>query len=178
MSQLKVGLAVFLSRSPALTDKLAKLGIHRTLDLVLHLPLRYQDETHLYPIADLLPGQRCRSRPRRPRQHRLQAAQDAERRKMTRRRRASCIRFLHFYPSQASCPAGRNLPLYRRSARRLSWAEMVHPRRFVKAGDDTPLARRSRRCTPPPQGLGQATLRKWSRARCKRRSKIPCPPPG
>ena len=32
-------------------DKFAALGIANELDLVLHLPLRYEDETHLYPIA-------------------------------------------------------------------------------------------------------------------------------
>ena len=31
--------------------RLAKLGIASKFDLVLHLPLRYDDETHLYPIV-------------------------------------------------------------------------------------------------------------------------------
>ncbi|MFP5403297.1 MAG: ATP-dependent DNA helicase RecG, partial [Gammaproteobacteria bacterium] len=43
--------------SPALADKLARLGLRRDADLVLHLPLRWEDETRLTPIRDLLPGE-------------------------------------------------------------------------------------------------------------------------
>ena len=43
--------------SPALAAKLAKLGLTRDADLVLHLPLRWEDETRITPIRDLLPGQ-------------------------------------------------------------------------------------------------------------------------
>jgi ATP-dependent DNA helicase RecG len=34
-------------------EKLVRLGIADEFDLVLHLPLRYEDETHLYPINDV-----------------------------------------------------------------------------------------------------------------------------
>jgi len=37
----------------ATQEKLAKLGIADEFDLMLHLPLRYDDETHLYPIGDV-----------------------------------------------------------------------------------------------------------------------------
>jgi len=36
--------------------KLAKIGLHTVQDLLLHLPLRYEDRTQLYRISDLLPG--------------------------------------------------------------------------------------------------------------------------
>lgn len=36
--------------------KLAKLGLVNLQDLLLHLPLRYEDQTHLYTINELLPG--------------------------------------------------------------------------------------------------------------------------
>src|SRR6266567_7307838 len=39
-----------------LADKLARLGIARDADLVLHLPLRYEDHTRLVPLASLQPG--------------------------------------------------------------------------------------------------------------------------
>jgi len=38
-------------------ERLAKLGIHCKFDLVLHLPLRYDDETRLYPLNEAPPGQ-------------------------------------------------------------------------------------------------------------------------
>ena len=39
-----------------LLARLAKLDIHRPEDLLLHLPLRYEDETRLTPIAAAQPG--------------------------------------------------------------------------------------------------------------------------
>ena len=44
----------FPGLAPA-AGKLAKLGLETIQDL-LHLPLRYEDRTRLYPINDLLPG--------------------------------------------------------------------------------------------------------------------------
>jgi ATP-dependent DNA helicase RecG len=41
---------------PALLEKLNALGIHTILDLLFHLPLRYQDRTRLTPIAALRHG--------------------------------------------------------------------------------------------------------------------------
>lgn len=41
---------------PALSARLATLGIHSILDLLFHLPLRYQDRTRLTPIAALRHG--------------------------------------------------------------------------------------------------------------------------
>ena len=43
--------------SKAVVEKLGKLGIARKFDLVLHLPLRYYDETALCPITDVMPGE-------------------------------------------------------------------------------------------------------------------------
>src|SRR5579859_5553452 len=44
---------------PALVESLARLGLHRMQDLWFHLPLRYEDRTHLTPLADLRPGMRA-----------------------------------------------------------------------------------------------------------------------
>ena len=41
---------------PALKEKLHKLGLMRSDDLVLHLPIRYEDETALTSIANALGG--------------------------------------------------------------------------------------------------------------------------
>ena len=37
----------------ALSDKLAKIGIHNIQDLLFHLPLRYQDRTRITPVGSL-----------------------------------------------------------------------------------------------------------------------------
>ncbi|AWK15207.1 ATP-dependent DNA helicase RecG [Candidatus Fukatsuia symbiotica] len=36
--------------------KLARMGLETVQDLLLHLPVRYEDRSHLYQISDLLPG--------------------------------------------------------------------------------------------------------------------------
>ena len=45
------------SDSNTLADKLARLGIAREEDLVLHLPLRYEDHTRLVPLARVKVGE-------------------------------------------------------------------------------------------------------------------------
>lgn len=41
---------------PRLAEKLAAMGIHQVQDLLFHLPLRYQDRTHITPINALIEG--------------------------------------------------------------------------------------------------------------------------
>lgn len=41
----------------ALAEKLAKISIHTVQDLLFHLPIRYQDRTHISPIGSLFVGQ-------------------------------------------------------------------------------------------------------------------------
>jgi ATP-dependent DNA helicase RecG len=41
---------------PAQAAKLARLGLENLQDLLLHLPLRYEDRTRLYAINDVSPG--------------------------------------------------------------------------------------------------------------------------
>ena len=38
---------------------LEKLGLRRDIDLALHLPLRYEDETRITPIAQAREGDTC-----------------------------------------------------------------------------------------------------------------------
>ena len=87
-------------RNSAIQEKLARLGIADEFDLVLHLPLRYEDETHLYPIRDL-PAQKTAQvegividnkvmyRPRRQLVCRVDDGSGV-----------LCMRFLNFYGSQ------------------------------------------------------------------------------
>jgi ATP-dependent DNA helicase RecG len=44
---------------PSLQEKLGRLGVHRVLDLLLHLPLRYQDRTRVVPLRALSPEAEC-----------------------------------------------------------------------------------------------------------------------
>ncbi|MEE8305371.1 MAG: OB-fold nucleic acid binding domain-containing protein, partial [Candidatus Tectomicrobia bacterium] len=44
---------------PSLQGKLARLGIFRTTDLLLHLPMRYQDRTRLVPLREVRAQTEC-----------------------------------------------------------------------------------------------------------------------
>ena len=139
---------------------LHKLGLKRDIDLALHLPLRYEDETRNIPIGRAREGgtvqvegvvldHRVETRPRR--QLVVRIADDSG--ELT-------LRFLHFYPSQQKAmPVGQRVRV--RGELRVGFfgKEMVHP--VVKAvTEDTPLAQAMTPVYPASAQLPQAYLRK------------------
>ncbi|MEL0162913.1 MAG: hypothetical protein VW842_08555 [Halieaceae bacterium] len=44
---------------PKLQESLGRLGIFRLLDLLIHLPARYQDRSKVTPLAELRAGDDC-----------------------------------------------------------------------------------------------------------------------
>ncbi len=138
---------------------LARLGLHGPDDLVLHLPLRYEDETRLVPIGSLVHGSSAQ----------IQAT--VTRAEVTRGRRALQVwvndgtgelqlRFLHFYPSQLTqLQPGRLVRAYGELRVGLFGREMVHPR-YRMVSEDTPLPDRLTPVYSTVAGLGQATLRR------------------
>jgi ATP-dependent DNA helicase RecG len=148
-----------LVAGPAAREKLARLGIHSRFDLVLHLPLRYEDETRLTPLAEAGTGEPV-----------LVEAEVVESEVKYRPRRALVVkctdgrselwlRFLNFYPSQVKQMApGRRLRLYGEVRPGFFGAEMVHPK--VRVVDEaTPLPTSLTPVYPTTAGLSQANLR-------------------
>ena len=45
-----------LAEGAAIAERLAKIDVFSPADLILHLPLRYEDETRLTMLADVRPG--------------------------------------------------------------------------------------------------------------------------
>jgi ATP-dependent DNA helicase RecG len=144
----------------ATAARLDKLGIRTWDDLVLHLPLRYEDETRLTPIADLRPGV--------PAQVEAEIVESAvqyrPRRQLVVRVRDAggelVLRFLNFYGSQLKQLAiGRRLRIFGEPRGGFLGDEMVHPRyRLVAGGEALPEAMTP--IYPTTAGLAQATLRK------------------
>ncbi|HTN94228.1 MAG TPA: ATP-dependent DNA helicase RecG [Gallionella sp.] len=146
--------------SAATLSKLAKLGIHHRADLLLHLPLRYEDETHLVPIDTLQPGMTAQVqgiithcdiafRPRRTLVCRLRDNGGE-----------LYLRFLNFYPSQQKQLAvGQQIRAVGETRMGHYGLEMVHPKcRVVE--DDTPLQLSLTPVYPTTAGLAQSVLRK------------------
>jgi ATP-dependent DNA helicase RecG len=143
-----------------LKSRLAKIGLVRDWDYVLHLPLRYEDETSITPIAALVPG--------------VEAQVEGEvlsaevvargRRQLSATLRDASglvqLRFLHFYPSQVKQLAvGRRVRAYGAMRAGYSGSEMVHPR--VRAADEQrPLPAALTPVYPAGEGIAQPWLRK------------------
>jgi ATP-dependent DNA helicase RecG len=137
-----------------------RMGLLRDIDLALHLPLRYEDETRLTPIGELNHGQaaqcegvivdaRVELRPRRQFIARLRDGSGE-----------LVLRFLHFYPShQKALAAGSQVRVRGEVRGGFFGHEMVHPV-FKSVGDDTPLATSLTPVYPTTAALPQAYLRK------------------
>ncbi|MEK8069140.1 DEAD/DEAH box helicase, partial [Burkholderia contaminans] len=142
-------------------DKLAKLGLTRSIDLVLHLPMRYEDETTLTPIGELLPGGIAQTEgvvfdnevAYRPRRQLVVKIQDEDGEHLV-------LRFLNFYGSQVKQMAvGQRLRVRGDVRGGFFGMEMVHPAvRVVEA--DAPLPQVLTPVYPSTAGVSQAYLRK------------------
>ena len=139
--------------------KLEKLGIRTHRDLVLHLPLRYEDETKLTALKDVRPGEPA-----------LLEAEVVESKveyrgrrtlvvKLTDGERELWLRFLNFYPSQAKQFApGKRVRLFGEVRSGFFGDEMVHPKYRI-VGKDTPLSKSLTPVYPTTAGLSQSQLK-------------------
>jgi ATP-dependent DNA helicase RecG len=153
------------SASPAAAPKasaaqqaLHKLGLHRDIDLALHLPLRYEDETRIVKLADAREGDAAQIEGEvtacevayRPRRQLLVTLNDGT---------DSCVlRFFNFYPSQQKAMAVGTRIRARGELRGgfLGWT-MMHPHTKA-AGGHLPTALTP--VYPTVAGLPQPYLRK------------------
>jgi len=143
--------------------KLAKLGIRNRFDLVLHLPLRYEDETQLVRIDDLQTGVDCQVEGEiihsevafRPRRSLICQLKDDS--------GILFLRFLNFYPSQQKQLAtGKRIRAFGEARMGYFGMEMVHPK-CRSAGNNTPLKQSLTPVYPTTAGLPQTTLTKLIR---------------
>ncbi|MFZ2650759.1 MAG: ATP-dependent DNA helicase RecG [Burkholderiaceae bacterium] len=139
---------------------LEKLGLLRDIDLALHLPLRYEDETRIVPISQLRDGsvaqvegvvRDCQVQVRARRQLVVRIHDGSH---------DLVLRFLHFYAStQRSFAAGQRVRVRGEARGGFFGLEMVHPS-FKRVDTDTPLASALTPVYPSSAQLPQAYLRK------------------
>ena len=156
--------------SDALAARLARIGLVDEHDCVLHLPLRYEDETRVVALADARDGDtvqieaivRDHAIQYRPRRQLVVHVDDANAR--APHDAGLTLRFLHFYGSQVRhFETGSRLRI-RGEVRGGGFGavfgrEMIHPRYGVVEAD-TPLPDRLTPVYPSGVGLGQAPLRR------------------
>ena len=146
--------------SKPLVANLSKLGIHNIQGLLLHLPLRYIDETHITAVRDLRAGVASQLEGEivhaevtyKPRKALIARLEDAS--------GQLTLRFLHFYPSQiAALKVGSKLRVYGEVRSGYFGYEIVHP--TCKAvGEKTMVAETLTPVYPTVAGLTQGSLRK------------------
>jgi ATP-dependent DNA helicase RecG len=159
---------------PAIRNRLRKLGLERQQDLVLHLPLRYEDETRITGIAEApfdvpvqVEGELLDISVRRaPRRQLVARVSDA-----SGERSILDLRFLSFYGSQQRAlevarDQGRRLRIFGEIRHGLHGREMVHPRYRILAEAEA-LPQSLTPVYPTTAGLTQSALRKLiGGARC------------
>jgi ATP-dependent DNA helicase RecG len=137
---------------------LARMGLARDIDLALHLPLRYEDETQIVKLRDAREGDTAQIEGvvtaceivYRPRRQLMVTVEDGT---------DTCVlRFFTFYPSQQRALAVGTKVRLRGELKGgfLGW-QMVHPS-FKPAGGDLPTALTP--VYPTVAGLPQTYLRK------------------
>ncbi len=152
------------AKTPAnkLEDKFAKLGLRSEMDFVLHLPMRYEDETEVTSMRDagfrggsmvqvegLVTACDVQYRPRR--QLVVTIADDTSQ---------VVLRFLHFYGSQISQMAvGMRVRARGELRHGFFGAEMVHPA-YKVVNEGAPLPTALTPVYPAGEGVSQTMLRK------------------
>ncbi|MGN6703867.1 MAG: ATP-dependent DNA helicase RecG [Burkholderiaceae bacterium] len=155
------------SRSPTV-ERLAKLGLRTDMDLVLHLPMRYEDETTVVPIRDAnaMAGRignhvvqvegvvaTCEVQFRPRRQLVVTIADDSGGDPLW-------MRFLNFYGSQAKqLAAGTRVRARGEIRHGFFGAEMVHPS-YKVVEEGAPLPDALTPVYPAGEGLSQTILRR------------------
>jgi ATP-dependent DNA helicase RecG len=146
---------------PRLAERLHRLGMHSIEDVLLHLPLRYQDRTRITPIAQLRPGEEAQveaevlsseisSRGRRVLLCHLRDASGS-----------LLLRFFHFSPAQQQWlgQPGTRLRCFGEVRQGYSALEMIHPECRRLDADAPPATDRLTPFYPATAGLQQFTLR-------------------
>ncbi|WP_374518413.1 ATP-dependent DNA helicase RecG [Undibacterium squillarum] len=144
------------------SEKLAKLGLRKDIDFLLHLPMRYEDETRILTIAEaslrggsqvqiqgVVTHQEVQYRPRRQLVVKLEDESGE-----------IYLRFLNFYGSQTKQLAtGASVRARGELRHGFFGAELVHPT-YKIVQDDTPLPTALTPVYHSGEGVPQALLRK------------------
>ena len=149
--------------SEAMQRKLARIGLQTEADLLLHLPLRYEDETRVVPLGPGPWGEavqvevlvRSAEIQMRPRRQLVVQCDDAGGSAQT-----LTLRFFSFYPSQQAVFApGTRLRAFGEIRHGFHGLEMVHPR-FHEVAESEPLPEGLTPIYPTTAGVTNNALRK------------------
>ena len=146
---------------PKVAEKLQRLDVHTQDDLLFHLPLRYQDRSHVYPIGSLRAGMECQ----------IAGEIQLSEIKFGRGRMLLCrisdgtgfitLRFFHFSNAQKNqFKRGVRILCFGEVRRGKVGFEMAHPEyQFIKENEEIILDENLSPIYPTTEGVHQLTLR-------------------
>ncbi len=147
---------------PAATElKFKKIGLIQPFDFVLHLPIRYEDETKIIKIAELEIGQTAQIEGEiifaeisfRPRKSLICQLKDET--------GIIFLRFLNIYPSQEKqLGRGKKVRILGEVREGYYGLEMIHPKCHI-SNENIQLKQSLTPIYPTTAGLSQSTLRKY-----------------
>jgi len=146
---------------PKVAEKLQRLDIHNQEDLLFHLPLRYQDRSHIYPIGSLRAGMECQITG----EVQLSEIKYGRGRMLLTRLSDGTgfitLRFFHFSNAQKNqLKRGAKLLCYGEVRRGKVGFEMAHPEyQFIKENEVPVLDENLSPIYPTTEGVHQLTLR-------------------
>ncbi len=148
-----------IQKKPTPAQLLERLGLVKDMDFIVHLPLRYEDQTQIHEIASLAIGEYAQIEATVTQQTLLQHPRKQLHALVRDHSGELLVRLLHFYPSQIKQFAEGSFLRLRGEVRRgfNTALEMVHPK-VTQAG--TPLAATLTPIYPTTDGLSQPALRK------------------
>ena len=147
---------------PKVAEKLQRLDIYSQQDLLFHLPLRYQDRSHIYPIGSLRAGE----------ERQISGEVQLSEIKFAKQRMLLCrisdgtgfitLRFFHFSNAQKEqLKRGAKLLCYGEVRRGKAGLEMAHPEYKHITGDEAlVLDDKLSPIYPTTEGVHQLSLRK------------------
>ena len=152
--------------APSPPEGLKKIGLHRWVDVVLHFPLRYENESQVVTLADVVPGQFAQVQVQvvssrvvfRPRRMLLVEVEDAT--------GSAMLRFIYFKEAQKNAyRPGLQFRVLGEARRSLAGLEFIHPRMRLGWCDPSTLQEQPMVAVyPTAAGLPQATLRRAVKA--------------
>ena len=157
---LEQPVTTLLGVGPKLAEKLAGLGIERVVDLLFHLPLRYQDRTQITALYQLRLGQDAV----------IQGEIMDTRVVQGRRRSLLCrvsdgtgqitLRFFHFnWQQQQALSAGKTIRCFGEARSGFDGIEMVHPEYQLDVQEALPTESALTPVYPSTEGVHQKQWR-------------------
>ncbi len=149
-----------IDTTPAIKKKLEKINIHRYWDLLLNIPLRYEDLTKVYTVSDASIGSRLLVEGTITHCEVINRATKQLQVKISDGNQSLILLFFHFYPSQVQqYEIGKYIRAF--GEIKLDYfnnKSMIHPKiEFVKE-DNLKLANTFSPIYPTTQGLAQNVL--------------------